>query len=398
MPPSSRGIRSSFLGFLLLIFCTPSIAKAEFFGKETSLSNRRGISLPILGNLQQPRVGVIAYKVPEKLLTTTILDKIHRSGFRFVRLVTSPVPLMQVDMVERNRAIAVVLEQVSLAARYKLSVVVDLHFWSGHHDTAESVINDDVKRHAFSNGVVELARAMNGLHYTALEVLNEPPPCSRSSEIWPLVQSGIVKRIRAAAPNLHLIVTGCGGQLDGLLSLDPTPYVHDQKVLYTFHFYEPFIFTHQQTYFGGHLRSVPFPSRGLPNTAEVAAMLNGADQARQKTAPELLTYLKRREGLDVVAKRLSAAKVWSAKYGIKSGRVLVGEFGTTLSSKSVSTDLAKNELSWIELVRKESEKLGFAWAFWRVPADDSTAFDPKTRFLSPTFLKALNVNKPKCIS
>src|SRR5262249_34090440 len=76
----------------------------------------------------------------------------------------------------------------------------------------------------------------------AFEPLNEPPQDCTSAD-WPALQLRIMRAARSAAPRHTLIPTGaCGSMIAGLEALQP---VDDPNVIYTFHFYEPYVFSHQ---------------------------------------------------------------------------------------------------------------------------------------------------------
>ena len=80
------------------------------------------------------------------------------------------------------------------------------------------------------------------------------------------MQSELLRTARLAAPNLTLVATGaCGGMIAGLESVDPAV-IADPNVLYTFHFYEPYVFSHQGApWMSGepiyrYLNAVPWPA------------------------------------------------------------------------------------------------------------------------------------------
>jgi endoglucanase len=93
-----------------------------------------------------------------------------------------------------------------------------------------------------------------------LEVLNEP--MVEDPYRWYGIQGKLIASIRAGAPN-HTIITA-GHRWSGLYEmLFLEPYA-DTNIIYNFHYYEPFAFTHQgATWAGPNLpfyENVPYPS------------------------------------------------------------------------------------------------------------------------------------------
>ena len=85
-------------------------------------------------------------------------------------------------------------------------------------------------------------------------------PWPKAAE-WSRAQAALAAVIRKHVPNHTLILTGDQwGGVDGLLRVTP---VTDANVVYTFHTYEPTIFTHQGATWGFEpwkdMRGVPYP-------------------------------------------------------------------------------------------------------------------------------------------
>jgi hypothetical protein len=71
------------------------------------------------------------------------------------------------------------------------------------------------------------------------EILNEPQV--KDVYRWWGIQEALIIELRKSTSNT-LIATGAGGLIDGLLSLVPVP---EPDVIYSFHYYDPYEFTHQ---------------------------------------------------------------------------------------------------------------------------------------------------------
>ncbi len=95
--------------------------------------------------------------------------------------------------------------------------------------------------------------------YVIYEVLNEPHDIS--DQLWNNIQMQVVDAIRAIDQD-HYIVIGPAGW-NSFHNLNDMPVYPQEKLIYTFHFYDPFIFTHQGATWTnpsmGPLAEVPFP-------------------------------------------------------------------------------------------------------------------------------------------
>jgi len=142
-----------------------------------------------------------------------------------------------------------VSKAVSLAHAQDLSVVVNLHPNAATHRFNPRNLVGSADAPLFSD-YLELVRilasrlSLSDKRRLAFEPVNEPPQACVAAG-WPRVQREIVRASRGAAPDLALIVSGaCGAMIAGLEALDPAS-VGDENVIYTFHFYEPYVFSHQ---------------------------------------------------------------------------------------------------------------------------------------------------------
>ncbi len=77
--------------------------------------------------------------------------------------------------------------------------------------------------------------------YIFYEVLNEPHGISDA--LWGSIQQTVIDAIRLV-DNAHYIVVG-GAGWNSYNNLGNIPVYADTKLIYTFHFYDPFVFTHQ---------------------------------------------------------------------------------------------------------------------------------------------------------
>ena len=181
--------------------------------------------------------------------------------------------------------------------------------------------------------------------------MNEPVFQS-NPRAWNPIQVRLVKAIRAKAP-LHTIVA-VGSMWSGLDSLVNLPPLDDTNLVYDFHFYEPFAFTHQGATWSSKelipLRNVPYPSD--PDKGNELAKNIKEDASRSL----LMQYSYQNWNATMLANRLKAAADWAQK---SNTTVICTEFG-------VLRDYAPPEdrAHWISDVRSILESNGIGWAMW----------------------------------
>jgi endoglucanase len=182
------------------------------------------------------------------------------------------------------------------------------------------------------------------------EVLNEPE--FEDAQQWKEVQTRAIAAIRQAAPQHTIIATAVRySGLTDLLALEP---VSDANVIYTFHDYEPFPFTHQGATWTmaavRPLRHVPYPSSPeaiAPNISQEQSLI---DQHW------INTYGLDRWDASRIRSELSFAGKWAALHHVP---IYCGEFG---AYKPYSDPAMR--VAWLHDTRTALEEQGIGWAVW----------------------------------
>ena len=190
---------------------------------------------------------------------------------------------------------------------------------------------------------------MNEPHLTAVEKI--------SPDWWTAVQQALVAAIRKGAPFNTIIATGeKWGSIDGLVELKPLP---ERNVVYSFHWYEPFTFTHQGAAWTGpiqaELHDVPYPSS--PGAVDSLAASLADSRARQ----QVLNYGKERWDINKIRAGLARASAWGQRNKVP---VFCGEFGSYRKASSEN-----DRVRWLHDVRRVLESLGIGWAMWDYETD-----------------------------
>jgi endoglucanase len=310
--------------------------------------------------------------------------ELRTARYDFIRLPVNPTPLLE----NSPQARAFLLDEVERGMRPYLAaglhVVFDLQFWSPPNRlwTPQAVIADPrsplfAKYRSMTVEVASrLARYRHGT--VALELFNEPPPenCERS---WIPEQRMLLADVRSVAPELPVVVTGCQGQTDGLLSLNRSKInMDDKNLLFTFHFYEPFIFTHQSGYVEyKYLEGVSYPAAStdlrfalLKTTANIdKANLSPIDAmiAKGRATKLLSEYFAQGQGRPFIEGRFDSVVAWARANRISVSRVYLGEFAAINWRKSDTVEYHASRLQWDEDVRNAATKRGIATAYWNLP-------------------------------
>jgi endoglucanase len=181
-----------------------------------------------------------------------------RMGLTHVRLCLQPRVVMdQSTGAIREETAKFVDAAIERFHRAGLLVLVDMH-----NEDRPSELNP-AWQDAFVRFWSDLAARLKRFdpELTMLEIINEPVFSGREAE-WNPFNNRLASAIRKSAPEHTIMTSGPNwGGIDGLKKLT---LLQDPNVVYSFHCYDPFTFTHQGATWDGPdvkpLRGVPYPS------------------------------------------------------------------------------------------------------------------------------------------
>ena len=190
----------------------------------------------------------------------------------------------------------------------------------------------------------------NRSNYVLYEILNEPNG-TLTTAAWSKIQQAAITAIRTVDTK-HTIVVG-GASYNSYIELAALPLYTDNNLIYTFHFYDPFMFTHQGATWASpsmaSLANVPFPYNAstMPSTPSdlVGSWVGNA-----------LTNYKNDGTLAKVKSLIDMAAAFKTSRNVK---VYCGEFGVYIPN---SPNADRNY--WYEEVRKYLEAKGIPWTTW----------------------------------
>ncbi len=185
--------------------------------------------------------------------------------------------------------------------------------------------------------------------YILYEILNEPHGITTAQ--WGAIQKGAIDAIRSVDTK-HTIIVGASG-FNTYSELKDLPVYSDSKLIYTFHFYDPFIFTHQGASWGSPsmvpLAGVPFPYNSASMPACPASLKGTWVESNLNSYSSNGTDAKVKSLIDIAVNFKTSRNV----------KVFCGEFGVYIPN-SPNAD----RVYWYEVVRKYLEEKGIPWTIW----------------------------------
>jgi hypothetical protein len=414
MKLARRGFLAGLAGAALV---SSSAARAQ---RPTPIVLRRGINLwpwfSLTREFPAPRTDYAwpPFQFDRPVPTAADLGKLRQAGFDFVRIPVDPGPFLAMSAEQRKVLLGELAAAVDLALRHELAVVVNLqanaatHYWNPSRmlsgPTAPAFP-------AYRDLVAELARTLSRFdpQRVALEPVNEPAQECRSPQ-WDEMQRQLLGTARRAAPALTLIATGaCGSMVSGLEALAVKDLAAFEPLLFTFHFYEPYLFSHQGAPWMTEpvykaLNAVPWPASegSLATTlAAVRSRMAGdheRSQAAKRAAYEetervLKVYFDAQPDKRFVDGYLEKVRAWGDRHGVAPSRILMGEFGALRSDSRYVAAGAADRARYVRDVRESAERYGFPWAFWNV-FDGMGVMDDTTRRLDLAIIRSLGLVVP----
>lgn len=332
--------------------------------------------------------------------------EISRAGFDHIRLPVNPEMYgfpMKEGMKPSNFKFKDIDAAIALATKYGLAVILDIH-------PGEDFIRTLEEQHSWAEPLFvefwkELARHYQDYSTDKLvfELLNEPQYYGREGRYNELMKK-VVAAIRTVDGGKRTLIIGApqGSSLDGLMELKT---VEDTNIFYAFHFYEPYMVTHQGIHMGfddrqlRYFRGVPYPSyKATRDAREYAPSARDALQARN----ELQQYRDDGWGSTHIRERIDIAGKWARERNV---RLICTEYGVLRNHID-----AKSRYAWIKDATAAMDANRIAWSLWDYadlfgivsmqgetstdPVDGSVRFNDfknGTRTIEPEAIQALGL-------
>ena len=312
-------------------------------------------------------------------ITESDIVNIKSMGFDHIRLGFDQIVLEESPGKYRERTFRKIDEFIGWCGKHKMNVVLNLHKAIGNYcDIKEDVelLDDEVLQQRFIELWIEFERRYHNFTGLAFELLNEVRDVNPKK--WNDLADRALRAIRTKNPDRWVVI--------GSICWNSPSRLHDlriwddPKVVYTFHMYEPYEFTHQRSVLQpGPLyynRVMYYPSTDVERYRDYHR-LEGRDGGYKGVTAIDREFLKGslRGALDFAVKHPDKI-LWN------------GEFGTIRHAPTAS------RVAYMRDVVSICKEAGIPWCVWNylsTPNDGnrfSLVDDDTRKILSPELLKA----------
>lgn len=353
-----------------------------------------------------------AFQTGRPVPTPADLRRLKAAGFDFVRLPLDPGPFLALTGRHRLALMGSLDQAVEAVREAGLLLVLNIQANGATHFYNPDALygrRDAPLFDAYAGFVAELAGRHRHHDRLVLEPVNEPPQACGAAD-WNDIQSALLDAARSAAPDLPLLATGaCGGMISGLTALDPQSLARFAPLVYGFHFYEPYLFTHQGAPWMREpvyrdLTGVPWPARSgsLDDTlrAVQARMRGDTGRSRQEqdevfalTRRKLTEYFEGAPDRAWIDHHLGLVRDWARRHAIPPSQIVMGEFGVLRTDSRYAGAARADRLRYLADVRNSAEACGFGWAIWNL-FDGMGLIDETTQAWDGGVLHALGLGDP----
>jgi len=362
---------SSFPAFLILLFINLCGLHAQ---NPAHPPFQRGVNLT--DYFQKPSAGQVSFSPRMK----EDLANIKSLGCDVVRLpinlhfMTSGAPDYSLD----PHFLEFLDQTIDWAEEEELYLIIDNHTFDPAVDT-----EPDVEEPLLKVWSQIARRYKDRSDYLCYEILNEPHGIDLA--IWGAIQGRVLEQIRSIDQK-HYIIVGAANW-NSYSALESLPEYPDDRLIYTFHFYDPFLFTHQGASWTGpsleSLAGVPFPydRRRMPAVPE--------DLKSTWIEGNLRNY-RQEASLSKLEERLDQAVQFQQQRNVP---IFCGEWGVY----DRNSDPA-DRVEWYRVISEFLEEKDIAWTLWdyrgsfgifEKEGNDQFEYD-----LNVPLLEVLNLNAP----
>ncbi len=313
-------------------------------------------------------------------ITEADVKNIADMGLDHIRLGFDQIVVEESPYKYRDEIFEIIKRFASWCKKYDLNLVLNLHKSLGNYcDIKEDVtlLESPELQDRFVALWREFEKRFAGYDYVAFELLNEVRDVK--ADDWNSLAGRAVSEIRKLNPDRIIIIGGT--HWNSPSAVGRIKLFDDPNIVYTFHFYEPFEFTHQR----GVLQAPPlFYNRVMHYPSDIAPY----KEYRECVGADLGSYKKlARMDKEALRKMLQPAFDFAKKHPDKI--LWCGEFGTIRHAPMRSRE---NYMRDIISMLKENGIQYCVWNYLSTPNDGnrfSLVDDDNRKILSPELLKII---------
>lgn len=307
---------------------------------------------------------------------------IRTAGFDFVRLAVDAGPFLALEGASRERLDALLMETVHGLLAAGLGVIVDLHPSAMHPAYRPAALTAGVDAPKFQAvlalqerlaGLLERLTedgAATGAPRLAFELMNEPEV---PQAVWQPMLEACYRAARKGSVRLPLVLGG--GSMNAaaaLVAVDRRPFAGDERLIYTYHDYAPWQFTHQGVRGSpAHaLDAIPYPAPASAEAMTAATRQRiarlGLDGAALEQAYRAKKSLARYAGFDrsSLERTFRQVDAWRIAQHLPAHAILLGEFGVHRTPYMALPEGTAAREHWLHDMRDLAEVHGFTWSAW----------------------------------
>ena len=233
---------------------------------------------------------------------------------------------------------------VDWAEKYRIYIIIDNHSFHPVNPTDPNI--DKILIPVWE----QLARHFKDRSdYVLYEVLNEPHKIP--DERWGEIQGEAIEAIRKIDEK-HTIIVG-GTDYNSIAKLASIPVYNDNNLIYTFHFYDPHIFTHQGATWNSPSLA---PLSGLSFPADKNKIPKPHETFIGTWVEESLNNYENDAKPENLCATLGKAAAFSKERGVP---VFCGEFGVFMPQSQPD-----DRIRWYKLICDELNKQNISWTCW----------------------------------
>jgi len=258
---------------------------------------------------------------------------------------------------------------LDIAEQVGLKIIIDNHSYFGSNPFPQAFGEDQMTK-VWEQVATHCKGRSNLVYY---ELMNEPDGSYLKTN-WGQIQGRMINAIRAI-DTTHTIIVGAP-EANSMTELKNLPVYTDKNLIYTFHFYKPFLFTHQGADWTllKNVSGIPFPynSTTMPTCpAELIGTGTWGDDLYKNYPTE--------GTVDRMKSYIDEAITFARERHV---RLFCGEFGVLMT-----TVQNEQRCNWYKEVTNYLNENGISWTMW----DYHNAFGLFVKGTSYRFETDLNV-------